>query len=168
MTAGDSARGWLRDAILAAGSHDRALWDRNVGERSRVASIYLALRTNPEITDEGWHVDYEYNRSDTDPKPAPQFDSTKGEWVVKHGTPDLVIHRRGPSGPANNLLVVEFKRTYSNLVADSHDARKVQFWAGRFGYRIGAVVGLGPRGITFSPRVLWLIDGTWSDIEDID
>jgi hypothetical protein len=167
LTGTDQARAWLRDAVLVAGRDDAELWTRNVGERARVASIFHALRQVPDIADQGWIVDCEYNRSETAPKPAPQLDRVTRHWTIKRGTPDVVIHRRGAAGAANNLLVVEFKCTYSNLQDESHDIRKIEYWATTFGYRVGAVVGLGPRGMVFAPQVRWFVEGRWTAPRDL-
>lgn len=163
--ASDEAKAWLQEAVSIAGSRDAALWDRNVGERARVAAIHFALRSLVERETTAWHVDAEYDKFGADPKLQPGLTPTTRRQ--RKGTPDLMIHRRGGRGASHNLIVVEFKKTYSNLEDGSSDIRKIEYWAENIGYRVGAVVGLGPSGSLFAPKVRWYEEREWSQREDI-
>lgn len=158
--AADEAKEWLRRAVATTGSRDAALWERNVGERARVAAVHFALRTIVESEAPWWNVDAEYNRAAPDPKrwSDPQGDQRTPTLI----TPDLTIHRRGEFGEENNLLIVEFKNTYSNLEDDSKDAEKIAHWCTAYKYQIGAVVGFGPNGRRFAPQVRWFDGESWS------
>lgn len=154
------AKEWLRLAVVSAGTHDAALWERNVGERARVASVHYFLRTMVEREAPSWNVDAEYNRAASDPKrwTDPKADEPKPSSI----TPDLMIHRRGKFDARDNLLIVEFKNTYSNLKDDSKDAKKITHWCTTYKYQVGAVVGFGPNGGRFAPQVRWFDGESWS------
>lgn len=142
----EAAKRWLIDAVQTTGERHAGLWLRNVGERARVAHVFRYLC---EVVPATWDVDCEYNREENAPK-------TSAVNVSGRGTPDIVVHRRGRSGPGNNLLVVEFKNTYSNQRPNSLDIQKVDFWVNEFEYQVGAVVGFGRSGKKFDPKVVWL------------
>jgi hypothetical protein len=159
------AKRWLSTAVVTAGGRDIGLWERNVGERARVAAIHFALRTIVEREGAGWHVDAEYNKRRDGLKPQPGMTPVTNKH--RTGTPDIMIHRRGLDGVSNNLLVVEFKRTYSNLKDRSNDMRKIEYWADEIGYPVGAVVGLGRNGSYFAPKVRWYERRGWSQCETL-
>ncbi len=146
----DDPWSWLASAIERTYHQNEDLWRFKVGERARVAQIFLQLRY---LVPDRWNVDCEYNRhGENDPK---RQSDTQGR-ARRYGTPDLIIHRRGvKQGAAGNLLVVELKTDRSNLNARSHDYRKVQYWMNRIEYQYGAVVSLGENLTDFAPKVLW-------------
>ncbi len=157
------AKSWLATAVQSAGMADAELWSHDVSERARVAAVFYALRHLVDSSSHEWSVDCEYNRAGASaPKPGAPSAAGSLERGRVLGTPDIVVHRRGLSGPANNLMVVEFKTTYQNLRSCSRDIEKVEFWKLEFGYQLGAVVGFGPHRTVFDPKVRWLNKDGWS------
>lgn len=132
----DEPREWLTRAILDVSDEHEALWTLQTGERARVAHIFARLR---EIVPRHWDVDCEWNKEG-------QAASKKMLMIGRaatYGTPDLIIHQRGESGPVNNLLIVEFKLDANELSATSKDYEKVSYWMQSIGYQFGALVSLG-------------------------
>lgn len=126
------------------------LWRWNLSERARVAEIFHALRVSPLIQDCNWSVDLEWNKEGENGT-SKRLHAGGG----RHGTPDLVIHRRGQCGFGSNLLAAEFKNSYKSSSVRS-DAMKVKEWMDRFGYRYGLVLAFGPNGMAYQPRGLWI------------
>lgn len=56
---------------------------------------------------------------------------------------------------ADNLLVVEIKRTYRIFATISADRVKVNEFMDRHGYQYGCLVGLGPRIGLCVPKISW-------------
>lgn len=140
----NDVQSWLVDSIDEVVRTQPELWDWNLGERTRVTEIFSSLRTK---VPRSWNVDMEWNREGNlgDVKRRP----------IRYGTPDIVIHRRGESGPENNLLVAEFKNLHSKRGQDE-DQEKIEDWMDRFGYRFGTVLSLNrnSQGV-FVPKGLW-------------
>lgn len=55
--------------------------------------------------------------------------------------PDIIVHRRGLTGPRDNLLLVEVKRIWTGA-PDPDDTAKARLAIERLGYRTAVVVGL--------------------------
>lgn len=142
---GADVQRWLADSMRQVFRTQPELWDWNLGERARVSEILVCLRVKVPII---WNVDIEWNREG-------KFGGSK-QLSIRHGTPDIVIHRRGESGPQSNLLVTEFKNQHTQRGQDK-DQEKISYWMARFGYRFGAVVSLdrNSQGV-FEPKGLWL------------
>lgn len=146
MTQFAEVRSWLSDAIERVHEVQPELWTLRVGERARVAQVFLELRA---LVPRTWDVDCEYNREGI------EGDSKRWDRGVL-GTPDIVIHHRGLTGPDHNLLVAEFKSDSANLNRSSKDYEKVSAWVRKFKYQVAAVVSLGPSDTVFRPRALWI------------
>lgn len=110
-------------------TRDSALLQKDVNERS--ISHRLALYLQKEFPK--WDVDCEYNRDEGVPKRIfqvgdndiqgngePFIQDTKARTVF----PDIIVHHRGKSGTPNNLLIIEIKKTTSN-VPDNFDLEKL-------------------------------------------
>ena len=114
-----------------------------------------------------WDVDCEYNRSGTADEAAVKRRHASSEEGATDGqpsppvTPDLIVHRRGLSGKANNLLVLELKKN------DDGDESSPDQTAGgslksildiqkTFGYQHAVLLNLrlAPHGPT--PRWSWI------------
>lgn len=95
----------IRDALRMLYRHDKYLIDNCSSERGIVFHFggYLKNILNKKDTFKPYNVDYEYNRNMDDPK----------KLSLSVVIPDLIIHKRGESYPAN-LLVVEFKGWWNN------------------------------------------------------
>jgi hypothetical protein len=81
-----------------------------------------------------WNVDCEFNRvgEEQDPK----------RLANSNARPDLVVHRRGQSGPENNLLYCEAKTSIATHEAEARDIAKIedatkQYPGTQFGYQYG-------------------------------
>lgn len=151
---------WLREAMDRVRREQPELWEWGVGERSRVGQIFRALyETDPYGG--YWDIDLEWNREGVLGDPKPQVENSSG-----YGTPDLAVHHRGKDGPEHNLMIVEFKNALSQGRIDSRDRRKVKWWMGRYSYRYGAVVALGPTLHHYRPAGIWLtLDGSGEPME---
>ena len=141
----EEVQGWLTDALFYVFRTQPELWNWKLGERARVAEIFWQLRT---VVPNAWTVDMEWNRQEKNAVP-------KLLEPGRYGTPDIVIHHRGKSGPENNLLVVEFKNSYLKKSQET-DQLKIDKWMMRLKYRFGTVLSLdrNSRGI-FAPKGLW-------------
>jgi hypothetical protein len=129
---------------------DAALFEVDANERSishRLAQ-YLTSRF-PE-----WDVDCEYNRDGHAPKrlllgqPPVDAADTDGARVF----PDIIVHHRTQ---ADNLLVIELKKSTSN-VSDEADHAKLRAFRDELGYRHGLFLCLASD--TDNPAV---VTATW-------
>lgn len=141
---------WLKELIHPAlcafyeEPHKRELVERNLHERTLVASIFCSLNSRFEkqkaknVNLVELDVDFEYNRNMDEQKflfnKCKKCDSTK--CFVKEGNypkpgsrhpsyPDLVIHKRGTN--ENNQVVIEFKKQ-SNTSSRDNDIAKLTFF----------------------------------------
>lgn len=114
--------------------NDVLLLSYNVNERS--ISHRLAVYLEREFDD--WHVDCEYNREMDNPKRLnlQEIDSESTDTFGKTVFPDIIVHRRGEQ---NNLLVVEMKKTTSNI-KDDFDFCKLRAFKEQLGYKFTAFV----------------------------
>ncbi|WP_024873545.1 hypothetical protein [Tolumonas lignilytica] len=114
--------------------NDVFLLSNNVNERS--ISHRLAVYLENEFPN--WHVDCEYNRAIENPKRLniEEIDSESTDTNGKTVFPDIIVHRRGEQ---NNLLVVEMKKTTSNI-PDDFDYLKLQAFKAQLGYRFAVFI----------------------------
>lgn len=145
-----TAMSWISGAIRRVHEQQPELWRWNLGERTRVAEIFVMLRSTDPFAG-FWQVDLEWNKEGQLGEPKQQQRNAGGI-----GTPDIVVHHRGESGTPHNFLVAEFKNTHRRGATSLTDLDKVQNWMRRFSYQFGAVVALGPSGRAFSPAARWL------------
>lgn len=141
---------WISDAIQRVYEQQPELWRWNLGERTRVAEIFVTLRATDPFAG-FWQVDLEWNKEGQLGSPKQQQRNPGGI-----GTPDIVVHHRGESGAHHNLLVAEFKNIHRGGATSIYDLHKVQSWMNRFSYQFGAVVALGPSGHAFGTAARWL------------
>jgi hypothetical protein len=107
--------------------------DANERAISHRLGLYLQLLF------EDWDVDCEYNRDLDSPKRLEQyeelFDEIKRVWSIAEIDPvtvfpDIIVHERGTS---NNLLVIEMKKTSSQVSSD-FDYFKLEEFKYQYGY----------------------------------
>jgi hypothetical protein len=151
---------WLANAIHDIDAQQPELWSWNVGERTRVAEIFLRLRETDPFPGR-LQVDTEWNREGRLGNPKQLTPNTNNT-----GTPDIVLHRRGFSSISDNLLVAEFKNFVPGTATSVSDQEKVELWTTRFSYQLGAVISLGPSGKVFDPAARWLSLQTDGSIRD--
>lgn len=125
----------LKKSLDCLWQNDKYLFEKDVNERS--ISHMLALYLKHEF--EHWHVDCEYNKDHHKPKrlkylneclrkntKANMTTDTEGRTVY----PDIIVHHRGTD---DNLLVIEMKKTTSN-VSDNCDLKKLKQFHEQLGY----------------------------------
>lgn len=124
-----------RDAYLLEHSAN----DRSITHR-------LAIYLEEQFPD--WNVDCEYNRKGgvtkllyLDAQPI-KSDDAQGTTVY----PDIIVHRRGRNDAGSNLLVIEVKKSSSN-VSDAHDREKLEKFKSELGYQyaLPLKIGVGPQ-----------------------
>jgi hypothetical protein len=107
--------------------------DANERAISHRLGLYL------QILFEGWHVDCEYNRNLDQIKRLEQyedfFDVSQRVWNIAETDPitvfpDIIVHERGTH---NNLLVIEMKKTTSQIGSD-FDYLKLKEFKYQYGY----------------------------------
>lgn len=85
-----------------------------------------------------WTVDCEYNRRGKRPKtlPAGLFgDISDNDQDAKTIFPDIIVHRRSRR---NNLLVIEVKKSNSNITSDKDEVKLRAFTGeGDYRYKVG-------------------------------
>lgn len=141
---------WVSAAVHEVRAQQPELWSGNLGERARVAEIFVVLRDTDPF--EGyWRIDFEWNKEGTQGDSKVQEENNGGI-----GTPDLIVHHRGKKGRDHNLLVAEFKNVSRLGKTNLTDLNKVKYWMKRFEYRFGAVIALGPGPTVFGPSGRWL------------
>lgn len=158
----------VRDRILVAvtalRTHDSYLLEVDANERS--ITHRLAVHLEPCFP--GWHVDCEFNRNGLHPKRLEEFAhdyraladvddaavmDTQGRTVY----PDIIVHHRGT---AENLLVIEVKKTGSSVSPDADHAKLSLYRedpALRYTFAAALVLGIGENGERYDS--LQLIDG---------
>lgn len=126
----------LAKALRQLDEHDRHLLENDLSERC-IASR-LALHLQAEFPDH--HVDVEYNRADDIAKRVPVSrgcDRRQNRESDPLAVPDLIVHRRGPTGP--NVLVLELKKT-TNPESRACDLERVQKFRRYLNYDFGALI----------------------------
>lgn len=98
----------VRTALNSFMDRDRYLIYADASERSITHRIAVHLTSHPRL--KAWDIDCEYNRSGLKAKRLglPPKQVSIEESVATTVFPDIIIHRRGASGP--NLLVIEAKK----------------------------------------------------------
>ncbi|MHA7229462.1 hypothetical protein ACVT98_09585 [Vibrio campbellii] len=130
---------------------DAYLLEIDANERS--ISHRLAVYLESEFTE--WHIDCEYNRDIEDPKRL-NIDPIRTDSTDTQGKtvfPDIIVHARGQ---ANNLLVIEMKKTSSGVL-DDFDHAKLAAFRRELGYQHAAFVKVITRSETagYEP-IVWL------------
>ena len=130
----------FRTALRQLRECDRHLLDFDVGERSITHRLGLYLQPLfPE-----WDVDCEYNRNGHDPKTVILPDRSDERLQRQTSTyPDIIIHRRGSN--ADNLLIIEAKKTRCSPRAHDFDRQKVEAYARDLNYQFGILVKIPTR-----------------------
>lgn len=130
---------------------DAYLLEIDANERS--ISHRLAVYLESEFTE--WNIDCEYNRNIEDPKRL-NIDSIRTDSTDTQGRtvfPDIIVHVRGQ---ANNLLVIEMKKTSSG-VSDHFDYAKLDAFRRELGYQHAAFVKVITRPETVGyEQIVWL------------
>jgi len=120
--------GLIISALTTFLRQDYYLLQADVNERSLTHRVGIYLQDEMPA----WDVDCEYNRDDHDPKELylpdchPDSHDTNAQTVY----PDIIVHRRGKQ---ENLLVIEFKKTSSN-VSDDKDFIKLREYKNQLEY----------------------------------
>jgi hypothetical protein len=129
-------------AIVQLYRQDYHLLSSNSSERS--VTHKLAEHLQREFPN--WDVDCEYNRDGSFPK---RMTMSCGEEIrpddleAKTVFPDIIVHHRGTK---DNLLVIEVKK---QPTSDQRDRNKLsQFTGDSFGYKLGAFLCIGLRGVS--------------------
>lgn len=138
----------LRLALSKLVQADVYVLRHDLGERCIAARAALHLQPLFKT----YAVDVEYNRLGLDPKrllglPV-ECAKYRNESDESLAIPDLIVHRRGRSGP--HLLVVEFKKT-SDRRGPGCDRLRLCAFRKQIGYEYGALVLIETR--KHEPRV---------------
>ncbi|MFP4029622.1 MAG: hypothetical protein ACLFWL_17725 [Candidatus Brocadiia bacterium] len=127
----------VKMALLALYREDIYLLERDVNERS--LSHKLAEHMQKEFGN-SWDVDCEYNRHVEEPKKL--FYDGYGDIKcdvrdtdAKTVYPDIVVHKRG--NDKHNLLVIEIKKTTSEIGDEKDEAKLAAFTGEQYDYRVG-------------------------------
>ena len=125
----DDVRQRLDAAVARLIEIDVYLLQADVNERSITHRLAMYLQEEfPE-----WHVDCEYNRDGHELKQL-ALDDADPSWVY----PDIIVHVRGS---ADNLLVIEAKKTNSSVRVD-RDRQKLDAFQTQLGYQYTALLTL--------------------------
>lgn len=121
---------------------DAYLLEHALGERTLVGRLHRELAPAVERLGTGLSADVEYNRN----TPGRDVGGILYKYLnglpdapEAHKTPrypDLIIHRRGESGPKANVLVLEAKRAEVGT-GNLPDHAKLVAWCQQFEYRAG-------------------------------
>ena len=131
----------------------RDLYLLNVDANERTLTHRIALYLQNEFPE--WDVDCEYNRDNHEPKELMLFGGEPDSYdtVAQTVFPDIIVHRRGT---AENYLVIEFKKTTSQI-SDRKDFDKLHAFKGQFAYKyalfIELLTGSSEGGV---PRAEWV------------
>jgi len=123
----------VREAIRRL-KKDELLFRNHANERSITHRLAVYL----EQTVPGWDVDCEYNRVGMTPDNVKMLllpgedgvvpvDDTDGSRVF----PDIIVHHRGGTTPADNLLVIEVKTAWARTSVDK-DILKLRAFTGQY------------------------------------
>lgn len=127
----------LEQALTRLCDVDAYLLRTGVNERSVTHRLGMYLQAELPL----WDVDCEYNRAGLNPKRAvlPVTRVDTDDLKARTVYPDIIVHRRGPSGP--NLLAIELK---IDATPDERawDFRKLDAYREQFEYLHGAFVDL--------------------------
>lgn len=113
---------------------------------------------------EEWDVDCEYNRLRDIPKwlnvPKNKINWNWDDVEAKTVFPDIIIHHRNLTGAENNLLVIETKKSTSN-VGKEFDERKLEgFTSSQYNYQFGIFIRFYcDKEFKKDPYLEWFKDG---------
>lgn len=124
----------VKNALVAFFQSDGSLLNVNANERS----ISHKLAEHLQNQFQNLHVDCEYNRHGNDIKRLKYIRNSSvraNSLTAKTVFPDIIVHERG--NDENNLLVIEIKKSNSELSHDD-DYKKLKAFTGRqFRYEHG-------------------------------
>lgn len=141
----------MHRAIAAVEGETPKLYCFSVSERA--TAHRLALHLDKKFP--GWNVDCEYNRDEQLTKKLMGIAGCNARKPTDIIVPDIIVHRRGSTGPTNNLLVVELKRNTPN---DPCDTAKLELLTGardHYQYQFGLYVNIARGAFELS----WYING---------
>lgn len=135
-----------------------------VSERAVAFALGCHLRA---VVDPEWDVDCDYNRAGHGSAAvvkrfsghSPEALALRGTRSTENVTPDLVVHRRGETGPRNNLLVLELKTNDATQRHLGGSVDSVIEVVRAHGYQHGVFLDLrlGPRSpYGIDPRWRWI------------
>ena len=132
-------QGKIESALQLLVEVDLYLLEVDANERSLTHK--LAQHLDSQFPD--YHVDCEYNRDDDDPKriiaclggSTTSVEDTNAKTVF----PDIIVHKRGESGP--NILVVEVKKNATSE-ARKRDICKLRQIKKKFTYQYAGFINL--------------------------
>lgn len=120
-------------------------------ERAIVHRLALHL----ESAFPGWNVDCEYDRHGRLRKLLYGIKECSSKRATDEIIPDLLVHHRGESGRANNLLVVEVKKRAGEDVCDRRKLELLTCEEGPYAYQFGLFVNVEEGEF----RATWYRDG---------
>jgi hypothetical protein len=131
----DEVQSKVDEAIDRLLKNDDYLLQIDANERAISHRLGLYL----QLLFEEWHVDCEYNRNLDQPKRLERYEEFIDEeqriWRIAELDPitvfpDIIVHERGIS---NNLLIIEMKKTTSQVTSD-FDFMKLEEFKFQYGY----------------------------------
>lgn len=137
----------LKEAVEKCYKNDKSLIDRGGMEQACVARIFYYMQdliyNDPRYALlKDYNLDCEYNKNMNGPKETPR---------CQNGTrPDLIVHRRQNQPNRDNLLVVEFKVSTSNMT--KKDRIKLEDFTHPdrgYAYKLGVFVKLNKKGALY-------------------
>ena len=139
----------LRIALERLINHDGVLIRENANERSICARLAFYIQQEfPEF-----HVDCEYNRHHNDPQHIKRLHDSNLLQIVREKRkdddidsvsvfPDIIVHRRGTN---ENLLVIEAKKTTSDVNFEAFDLAKLKTYKSELKFRFAKFLCFGTR-----------------------
>ena len=114
---------------------DIYLLKNNLSERAITHRLAVCLENNSSR----FHIDCEYNghaetghrkivkmlRADAEKLSKIREKDSDNEIINRYVFPDIIVHKRGPSNPGANVLIVEAKKSTSNVNA-KYDLEKLK------------------------------------------
>ena len=125
----------LMDSLRDFFKNDIYLLKNNLSERAITHRLAVCLENNSS----GFHIDCEYNghaetghrkivkmlRSDAEQLAIIREKDGDDEIINRYVFPDIIVHKRGPSDPEANVLIVEAKKSTSS-VNEKYDLEKLK------------------------------------------
>lgn len=175
----DVVQGKLYKAIDQILGRDSYLLLHDINERS--IAHRLAMYLTPKF--KGFDVDCEYNGNVESPNGKKYINILKDtarslgllkeglqdkELVCRYVYPDIIVHKRGKSGSVNNLLIIEMKKSSSNISRDLDYEKLKRFTShddgNNFDYQFGAFI-LVQVGEEQKMEVSWYREGKCLDLD---